>query len=86
MATLTELARFHTDLGSSSVSHLQRLVASWNLLADFFTPLTARQVERLYELNEKIGRLRSICDQQSAAIESLTAEADAWLRLMHSGR
>jgi two-component sensor histidine kinase len=35
MATLTELARFHTSLSASKVSHLQRLVATWGLLADF---------------------------------------------------
>ena len=35
MATLTELARFHTSLDARAVSHLQRLVAGWGLLADF---------------------------------------------------
>jgi two-component sensor histidine kinase len=35
MATLSELARFHTDLNGRAVSHLQRLVAGWGLLADF---------------------------------------------------
>ena len=35
MATLTELARFHTGLDGRSVRHLQRLVAGWGLLADF---------------------------------------------------
>src|SRR5688572_4657263 len=35
MATLTELARFHTSLDGRAVSHLQRLVAAWGLLADF---------------------------------------------------
>src|SRR5688572_1297930 len=35
MATLTELARFHTSLDSRAVNHLQRLVAGWGLLADF---------------------------------------------------
>jgi two-component system, sensor histidine kinase PdtaS len=35
MATLTELARFHTALDGRSVNHLQRLVAAWGLLADF---------------------------------------------------
>ena len=35
MATLTELARFHTSLDGRSVKHLQRLVAGWGLLADF---------------------------------------------------
>jgi len=35
MASLTELARLHTRLGSQSVGHLQRLVAGWGLLADF---------------------------------------------------
>ena len=35
MATLTELARFHTALDGRAVNHLQRLVAGWGLLADF---------------------------------------------------
>ena len=35
MATLSELARFHTALDGRGVSHLQRLVAGWGLLADF---------------------------------------------------
>lgn len=55
-----------------------------NLLQDFFKPLTAQQVHRLYDLNEKIGRLREICEQQSKVIEDLSAEADLWLRRMHS--
>ena len=35
MATLAELARFFTRLDTPSVAHLQRLAASWGLLADF---------------------------------------------------
>src|SRR5687767_2617839 len=35
MATLNELARFHTALDWRGVNHLQRLVAGWGLLADF---------------------------------------------------
>ncbi len=35
MASLTELARFHTNLDGPSLGHLQRLVAGWGLLADF---------------------------------------------------
>jgi two-component sensor histidine kinase len=35
MASLTELARFHTALDGRAVNHLQRLVAGWGLLADF---------------------------------------------------
>jgi two-component sensor histidine kinase len=35
MASLTELARYHTALDGRGVSHLQRLVAGWGLLADF---------------------------------------------------
>ncbi len=34
MASLSELARLHTDLGPAPVAHLQRLVASWGVLAD----------------------------------------------------
>src|SRR5918996_1169076 len=35
MATLAELTRFFTRLDTGAVAHLQRLVASWGLLADF---------------------------------------------------
>jgi two-component sensor histidine kinase len=35
MASLAELARFFTRLDPGSVAHLQRLAASWGLLADF---------------------------------------------------
>jgi two-component sensor histidine kinase len=35
MASLNELARFHTALDGRGVSHLQRLVAGWGLLSDF---------------------------------------------------
>jgi two-component sensor histidine kinase len=35
MASLAELARFHTSLDSARIAHLQRLVATWGLLADF---------------------------------------------------
>src|SRR5436305_10675201 len=34
MAAFDELARAHTDLDAQAVLHLQRLVASWSLLAD----------------------------------------------------
>ena len=34
MASLAELARVHTDLKGDDIAHLQRLVASWGLLAD----------------------------------------------------
>ncbi|WP_208027163.1 sensor histidine kinase [Rhabdothermincola sediminis] len=34
MASLAELARFHTSLTAADIDHLQRLVASWGLLAD----------------------------------------------------
>ena len=57
-----------------------------NRLQDFFRPLTAQQVRRLYDLNEKIGRLREVCEQQAKVIEDLSAEADLWLKRMHSGR
>jgi two-component sensor histidine kinase len=35
VASLAELARIHTTLDSAAVAHLQRLAASWGLLADF---------------------------------------------------
>ena len=34
MASLAEFARVHTRLSSPEIDHLQRLVASWGLLAD----------------------------------------------------
>jgi two-component sensor histidine kinase len=47
MATTAEIARFHTTLDEGSVNHLQRLVATWGLLADLcfadlllFVPVT----------------------------------------------
>ena len=50
MASLAELARQHTDLEAPQVAHLQRLVATWGLLADFcfadlllFAPVTGRR-------------------------------------------
>ena len=35
MASLAELARLRTDLDGPALTHLQRLVATWGLLADF---------------------------------------------------
>jgi two-component system, sensor histidine kinase PdtaS len=35
MASLAELARFHTSLDTRSLGHIQRLVAGWGLLSDF---------------------------------------------------
>ena len=35
MASLAELARFFTRLDNKAIAHLQRLAASWGLLADF---------------------------------------------------
>jgi two-component sensor histidine kinase len=35
MASLSELARLHTSLEPDQIEHLQRLVRSWSLLADF---------------------------------------------------
>ncbi len=35
MASLAELARQHTDLSFHDIAHLQRLIGSWGLLADF---------------------------------------------------
>jgi glycosyltransferase involved in cell wall biosynthesis len=56
-----------------------------NPLAGFFQPLDAQQVRRLYELNEQIGKLRLLCERQAARIETLSSEAERWLRLMHGG-
>jgi two-component sensor histidine kinase len=60
MASLTELARFHTALDGRSVSHLQRLVSGWGLLADFcfadlllFAPtIDAKDGERFLVLSQ----------------------------------
>lgn len=35
MASLADLARAHTDLGRDQISHLNRLVTEWGMLADF---------------------------------------------------
>ena len=35
MASLSDIARARTSLTPAQISHLQRLVASWGLLADF---------------------------------------------------
>src|SRR6476661_3392363 len=35
MASLAELARLRTDLEGQQLAHLQRLVGTWGLLADF---------------------------------------------------
>ncbi len=35
MASLSELARLHTELDDAGIGHLQRLVGTWGLLADF---------------------------------------------------
>ncbi|MGE3620470.1 MAG: sensor histidine kinase [Acidimicrobiia bacterium] len=35
MASLSELARYHTPLEGPAIAHMQRLVAGWGLLADF---------------------------------------------------
>ena len=52
MATLTELARLRTALDGPQLDHLQRLVASWGLLADFcfadlllFAPRRSRRAD-----------------------------------------
>jgi hypothetical protein len=54
-----------------------------NPVIDFFTPLSAQQVRRLYELNEQIGAFRLICERQAADIDILSLEADRWLQRMH---
>ena len=63
MATTAELARYYTTLDPASVDHLQRLVASWGLLADLcFADLLlfarvdpARQVPGVAEEAEGAG-------------------------------
>lgn len=57
----------------------------YSLLRDFFRPLPAEQVRRLYELSEEIGSLRKLCDRQESAIAALTAEAQRWLDLIDTG-
>jgi two-component sensor histidine kinase len=59
MASLAELARFHTSLDAPRVAHLQRLVASWGLLADFcfadlllFAPANGEEVTRFVVLGQ----------------------------------
>ncbi|MGK2956987.1 MAG: sensor histidine kinase [Acidimicrobiales bacterium] len=55
MASLTELIRENTSLGTTQTVHLQRLVASWGLLADLsfadlllFVPLDTNEVENKF--------------------------------------
>jgi two-component system, sensor histidine kinase PdtaS len=59
MAAFDELAHAHTDLDSQAVLHLQRLVASWSLLADLcfadlllFAPLADGEGERFVILGQ----------------------------------
>ena len=59
MAAFDELARAHTDLDPQTVLHLQRLVASWSLLADLcfadlllFAPLADGDGERFVILGQ----------------------------------
>ena len=59
MASLAELARLHTDLRGPQLAHLQRLVASWGLLADFcfadlllFAPRVADDAESFVVLGQ----------------------------------
>src|SRR3954468_7650628 len=59
MAAFDELARAHTDLDPQAVLHLQRLVASWSLLADLcfadlllFTPVADSDGERFVVLGQ----------------------------------
>jgi len=59
MASLAELARLHTDLDGPRLAHLQRLVASWGLLADFcfsdlllFAPVAGAETSRFVVLGQ----------------------------------
>jgi two-component sensor histidine kinase len=59
MASLAELARQHTSLAPSHIAHLQRLVASWGLLADFcfadlllFAPVRGEPPDRFVVLGQ----------------------------------
>ena len=59
MAAFDELARAYTDLDGQAVLHLQRLVASWSLLADLcfadlllFAPLADGEGERFVILGQ----------------------------------
>src|SRR6266850_2118869 len=59
MAAFEDLARSHTDLDSIDLLHLQRLVASWSLLADLsfadlllFVPLRAGEGDRFVILGQ----------------------------------
>jgi two-component sensor histidine kinase len=78
MATTTELARYYTRLDPPAVYHLQRLVASWGLLADLcfadlllFTrvdpardvPGTAEEAEGAAERLVVLGQVRPLTSQ-----------------------
>jgi two-component system, sensor histidine kinase PdtaS len=64
MASLAELARFHTDIDTPDIDHLQRLVASWGLLADlcFADLMLFASAERSGELIV-LGQIRPTTSQ-----------------------
>ena len=66
MTSLPELARLRTDLDGPQLAHLQRLVGSWGLLADFcFADLLLYAPERNAESGEFIilGQIRPATTQ-----------------------
>ena len=76
MATLAELARQHTQLDRADIGHLQRLVGSWGMLADFsFSDLLlyARTNDERWVI---VGQVRPVTSQtlyRAAALAIRTA-------------
>jgi two-component sensor histidine kinase len=90
MAAFDELARAHTDLDPQAVLHLQRLVASWSLLADLcfadlllFAPLADGEGERfviLGQIRPTTSRTQYSEDQVGRVVDNLERPvvARAW--------
>jgi two-component system, sensor histidine kinase PdtaS len=86
MATTPELARYYTNLEPGAIEHLQRLVASWGLLADLsFTDLLlfarvdpARKVPGVAEEAEGAGE-RLVVLAQVRPLTSQTLFRSDWM-------
>src|SRR5512138_2025278 len=86
MATTPELARYYTNLETDAIDHIQRLVASWGLLADLsFTDLLlfsrvdpARKVPGVAEEAEGAGE-RLVVLAQVRPLTSQTLFRSDWM-------
>src|SRR5436305_14639322 len=94
MAAFDELARAHTDLDAQAVLHLQRLVASWSLLADLcfadlllFAPLADGDGERfviLGQIRPTTSQTLYLEDQVGRIVDELERPVEA--RSCHLGQ